>query len=140
MNNFEKDYKFGMSGERKIYDILQKKFPNNNIKKSEQYQYYDFEIEGKNLLIEVKNRNISKNRYKTTMFGYDKLQRFKAFNNKNGNKYSFIVIFIFKDGIYYHKHTKNYNYDIQLFGRNNRNNVRKKDYIFIPVIDLLKFN
>lgn len=135
-------YQLGRKGENIIYYLLKSKFPKNNIKKTDRYCFYDFEIEGKNILIEVKNRNISKDKYKTTIFGYDKLIKFNDFNKTKGNKYIFIIIFIYKDGIYFHKYNKKYNYEIKPYHRNSIYNhtFSHKPHIFFPINKLLEIN
>ncbi len=134
-------YELGRKGECTIYNLLKSKYPKNNIKSTDRYCFYDFEIEGKNILIEVKKRTIYKNKYKTTIFGHDKLIKFNEFNKTKDNKYIFIIIFIFKDGIYFHQYNNKYKYNIKTYQRNNLYNhsFTPKPHIFLPVDELLAY-
>ena len=137
MTTYEKNYNYGINGEEKIYNILKKKYPSIEIKK-DRYCFYDLLIKDLNVLIEVKKRNNSKDTYPTTIFRYEKLIKFKDFNNKNGNKYRFMFIFIYNNGIYL-IHKKNYKYHVKYFRRSFRDNINDKycKHVFLPVSDLL---
>jgi hypothetical protein len=136
--SFKTDYKFGMTGEKSIKKMLFEEYSLYIQRNREKYGFYDFRNDKLKFLMEVKNRNNSKDTYKTTILGYDKLIKFKDFNKKNGNKYKFIFVFIYNDGIYYFIHNEKYDYNIKNFVRNRRldyNDIRKQ-YLFIPVSEL----
>lgn len=134
---FARDHRMGMKAEKK-YKITAKKKYNLELTKLPKYYFADFVNHEKKLMIELKRRNNMKNRYKYTLIGYDKLQRFIEFNEQNGNRYVFLMVFHFNDGIYFFEHLDGYEYDVRKYVRRKRAdyNDKPKDYIFIPVNQL----
>lgn len=133
--SFKRDIIRGNRAEAKFVKLFKDKF-NIQVKKSEPYCFYDFIHENK--VFELKRRNIEKNRYYTTLVGYDKIQRFEKFNAENGGKYKFIVVFHFNDGLFYFVHDSEYKYNVRPYKRKQRIDFddKEKDYIFYPVCKL----
>jgi hypothetical protein len=123
MNYKEIDEKFGFEKEEQILDIINIKF-NDNIKKCNRYNKYDFE--GLKYKYELKSRRNNYNSYPTTMIPEDKIKE----NMK------IIFLFSFIDGLYYIKYRpKIFNtFETRNFRRTDRGSFDiEKKYIYIPI-------
>ena len=135
--SFKEDNKLGMKAEKKYIKYLLKKY-DLIVYKLSPFHFGDFICKEKRLLFELKRRNNNRCRYPHTIIGYDKVQRFRRFNQKKGGIYLFIMVFHFNDGIYFFEHREDYKYLIKPYVRHKRIDYddKKKDYIFIPVNQL----
>lgn len=135
--SFKEDSKLGMKAEQDYIKYLLKKY-NVIVEKMPPFHFSDFICKEKQLLFELKRRNNNRRRYPYTIIGYDKVQRFRKYNEKNGGKYLFIMVFHFNDGIYFFEHREDYKYIIKPYVRHKRIDYddKVKDYIFIPVNQL----
>lgn len=122
------DLKYGFDFEEKNFELLRDKF-DSTLKRTKKSDTFDYE--GEKCVIELKSRRNTKNKYPTTMVGYNKL--IKA---KNINKLA-IFCFQFTDGLYYYIYDSN-DYengiiDIKIGGRCDRGSAEFKEYAFIDV-------
>jgi hypothetical protein len=134
MATYESDRKMGCLAEKKFKKIMKKKFK-IDLEETDRYCFYDFISHEKNVIIELKKRKINKDMYPTTIIGYDKIAKFMRLNKKNNNKYKFLLVFYFTDGIYYFVHDNNYNYQIKSYKRKPipGANDKEKEHVFIPI-------
>ena len=97
--------------------------------------FFDFICTKKKIVIELKSRQVKKNKYRETLVGYNKIQSFTRFNDRRGNKWMFIIMFKFLDGVYFFRHYKNEKYKVKIFRRNVPARIEKypKKYVFYPV-------
>ena len=106
------------------------------IKGSEEAKKYMADLrnkrKGNNKFIELKSRNNEKNKYLTTMVGYNKIMKASELEE---DVYFF---FSFTDGIYYWKYDRNIDLEIKKGGRYDRGCSEINDYAFIPVNILQK--
>lgn len=122
--------KKGREAEKIIYKKIQSKF--TNVKKSkDRYDPIDFYDTENNICFELKSRNNTKNKYRTTAIGYNKLKHFLE-----QTKYTdFYFIFDFLDGVYYCVYNRE-NPDL-VYTVENFNN-KKALYMMIDVDQLKK--
>lgn len=123
----KRDLNFGKEKEKEILTILREHFKDDIEIINEKFCTYDYK--GIKNIYELKSRRCNYNTYPTTMIGDDKL------------KDNIILIFSFFDGLYYIKYEEDKfnNYERKLFKRNDRGNIDKlKDYLYIPIKDLIK--
>lgn len=122
------DYNYGYQNEEALLNILKTHF-NEDILKLNRYHPFDFQ--GDNKFIELKSRNNEKNKYLTTMIGYNKIMKASELEE---DVYFF---FSFTDGLFYWKYDKNFNLEIKKGGRYDRGCSEINDYAYIPV-DILQ--
>ena len=130
MDKKDQDIIFGSISEKNNKSIIESITGslNKTLGKYDIFDYYN-----DNYIVELKTRRNNYNKYPTTMIGNNKL--IKA--SKDTSTKIYIFCFKFTDGLYYHKYDRNYNYDIDIGGRNDRNKEEYKNYAYIP-IKLLK--
>jgi hypothetical protein len=127
MYRLKQDLKFGKEKELEVLQILEEHFKDNIILINQKYCTYDYK--GIKNIYELKSRRCLYNTYETTIIGRDKI------------KDNMIFIFSFVDGLYYIKYDelKFDKYEYKLFKRYDRGTIDKeKDYLFIPIKDLIK--
>lgn len=138
---FANDHKRGMKAETRFIDRMKNDFSVDILKMSE-YHFSDFICKELLLLFELKRRFNNKNKYPHTIIPHDKVKRFEKFNDQNGGKYLFIMVFHFNDGIFFFEHDPSKKYLIKPYVRFRRADFidKKKDYIFIPIEELEPIN
>lgn len=127
MNLLKIDIQFGKAKEKEILQKLKDYFKDDLELINKKYSTYDYK--GSNNIYELKSRRCYYNSYPTTLIATDKI------------KDNIIFIFNFIDGIYYIKYEEDKfnNYETKLFKRIDRGNIDKeKDYLYIPINDLIK--
>ena len=134
MSSLQADLELGEKGEKEIQHILNLKYGLTVKKTAYIYSKYDFENE--KYIFELKTRRNKKNQYPTTLIGYDKLP-----DEKETRKLIFLFNFI--DGLYFIEYDKDKfnNYEVKNFKRNYRTGYddKEKEYLYIPIKDLIKF-
>jgi len=130
-NRQTKDIKFGLQKECELFDAI-KQLDTNLIKTKSRYAPFDFE--STDTLVELKSRNCKKDKYPTTMIGYNKVK--KALES---NKQVYFC-FSFTDGLFYYKVNKNdsFLHQPEIGGRTDRGRQELNEYIFIDVNHLTK--
>jgi hypothetical protein len=128
--SYKYDYSFGIQKEGEILPIIRNYFERDIQKCSQRYELYDFFDE--KYKYELKSRNINYSEYEKTIIPADKICK------------GLILLFNFKDGLYYIKYRKS-KFDMferKLFVRNQRNDYNDipKEYIYIPIDKLKKIN
>lgn len=128
MNKKNIDLKYGFDFEEKNFEILRDNF-DPTLRRTKKGNVFDYE--GDNCVIELKSRRNTKDKYPTTMVGYNKL--IKARNLKKPA----VFCFQFTDGLYYYIYDFN-DYDkgiidIKIGGRCDRGINEFKEYAFIDV-------
>ena len=124
------DYNYGYQNEQALLNLIRSHF-NEDIVKLNRYNIFDFQ--GDNKFIELKSRNNEKNKYLTTMIGYNKIMKASELEE---DVYFF---FSFTDGLFYWKYDKNLNLEIKKnhCSRKDRGCKEINDYAYIPV-DILQ--
>ena len=141
--NKEVYYQQGKENENRYYETIKDFFNLNNYTvKSSRYKVIDWEFtnpENKEVVsIELKGRNNTKDKYDSTIYGMNKMNRqIKQLNN--GKIQKAYACFSFTDGLYYYEITKDSLSDIEikdvhchLRGRN-----EYASYAHIPVNKLI---
>ena len=134
MNQLEKDLKFGLCGEKNIYEKL-KTISSSKISKTlNKFAIMDFESD--DFVIELKTRRIKSNTYCDIMIGVNKINYIRN-SIKRG-----IIAYQFKDGDYYVEITDDVfnklRLDIGGVERAGTNDIKKMCY-YIPTNILKKF-
>tara|TARA_R110002153_G_scaffold87603_1_gene216444 strand:+ start:288 stop:686 length:399 start_codon:yes stop_codon:yes gene_type:complete len=129
MVNIKKDLQFGLAQEDKVLSILQTKI-NKNIIKTSQFHPFDYFCD--NIYYELKTRRNKHDTYNDTMCGYNKL----TFAKENP-QYTYMFIFNFTDGLYYHNWIKDKWYNVKISGRSDRGKLELQEYFYINKKDLL---
>jgi hypothetical protein len=134
MRTYEKDLENSEIAEKRVFNIL-KRF-HSDVIGTDKYSIIDFISHKDKLIFELKSRNCSHNKYPTTLIGYNKLQY------ADTHDYNFIMLFFFNDGLYYCNYSDKLNYELKKFKRNDISNYsyQEKEYAFIPINQLSKFN
>lgn len=138
MSTFANDYRNGMIAEDDFLKLFNEKYPDFIKKNSNKRGFFDFVIEDAKVLLELKSRNVKKDKYPTTLMPYHKINRFITFNENRSNQYIFIFLFKFLDGLYFFTHKDDYEYDVRKFSRAPRSDYydRSSDYIYLDVKEL----
>ncbi len=132
-----KDLKFGERCEKNAEKHIAKFFNIELIKQKDEFSLYDYTDKNNKYIIEIKGRRCHKNRYKDTLIGYNKIKYFNYCLKKNKKV---ILIFSFRDDIYYYEFKKIHRDYIRRGGRGDRGLNEYKKYYFIPTDDLLKIS
>lgn len=140
-STYANDLKLGKEAEEYYQKYIKEEF-NLELKKLPKNYFADFINEEKKIIIELKRRNINMKRFPTTVIGYDKLEKFREFNAKNGGHYLFLMVFYFNDGIYYFEHKEGYKYVIGPYLRSERIGYvdKVKDHLYLPISKLEPMN
>lgn len=120
------DLKFG-----KLYEKVVVQNLNENIYFNDEIKMYENEMKqvdfrNKEIIGELKTRTNSKDRYSTTMFGYNKIKYLKSLENDN-RVWKFY--FLFTDGLYVWSYNED-QYEIEEFNHRERGVI---DNVYIPV-------
>ena len=122
-----KDRQFGRENEDKLLNTFQEKFACKLNKAIDRYSIFDYSSD--DCFVELKTRKNTKDKYKDTMVGNNKI-----INAEKINKPVYFC-FSFTDGLYYWKYNKddlkNGNVEIRQGGRCDRGRDEYKDYAFI---------
>jgi hypothetical protein len=129
-NKFLQDCEFGNIKEQEILPVMKTFFNDDSISKLDKNNIFDFK--GDNKYIELKSRHNILTKYPTTMVGYNKILKASQLNE---DVYFF---FCFDDCLCYWKFKKDYEFEIRKGGRRDRGISEIKDYVYIPINDLIK--
>lgn len=128
--NFKTDYEMGLNNEMFVFDLLNNKWPDRNILRSDN-KFCNFDFYDDKYKYELKSRRCNHNTYPTTLIPEMKCHK-KTY-----------LLFLFTDGLYYIKFKKDKfnNYDKKMFvkDREDKKDVCK-NYYYIPIEDLKKIN
>lgn len=127
MLKLKRDLNFGKEKEKELLIVLQEYFKDDINIINEKYCSYDYK--GIKNIYELKSRRCNYNKYQETLIAVDKIRP------------NIIFIFSFIDGIYYIKYDELQfnNYKTEMFKRYDRGYIdKKKLYLYIPIIDLIK--
>jgi hypothetical protein len=129
MTQLQDDIKYGLSYENKLFDSIQKKYP--NIKKTGFYYFVDYESD--DCIIELKSRRCTSMQYSTTMMPRNKIDKMVNYGKKA------ILIFNFTDCVKYLQLSEEIvdKFECGMGGRRDRLYKEYKEYYYIP-IELLK--
>jgi len=127
------DYDFGKHQEAELFSRIKNKFGEGLKQNEDRYALFDFNDD--TTFIELKSRRCKHDTYTDTMIGLNKVNF--AINNP---ACECIFLFNFTDGIYYFKHSADYNYIKRFAGRKDRFRDERKTYAFIPKEHLLCFD
>ena len=130
------DIKIGEENERKLLSHLNKTY--NNLQITKGGCVYDFFND--DVIIELKTRTNCYNKYPTTMIGKNKIDYF--LNNKTIENKKKFCFFGFTDGLYFLEITKEIieNFQLNIGGRKDRGFPEWKQYYYIPINLLEKYN
>lgn len=141
--NYEKSYiadkKLGDKIEKET-QILIDKFFNCKFETTKDFERYDFISQEERIIAELKGRRNTKDKYKTTIIGMNKINHYNNFMLPNN--WRVILLFSFTDGLYYYDFKSIENRWIKDGGRYDRANSewKIKGYYHIPVKYLKKIN
>ena len=128
----QRDLEFGEKSELEVLPIIKNYF-DTELEKTK-YKYATFDFVSNKYCIELKSRNNAKDKYDSTIIGYNKI---KKCNDKNK---TYIFCFKFTDGIFFWKYNDE---EFEKFceinngGRKDRGYTEYNQYCYIPV-NLLK--
>lgn len=94
----DRAYDYGAKGEEGLYDIIKKYYP--DAISTDRYNHFDFIIlkDNKIILIELKTRTCSKDKYNTTYFPVSKIKYYRLFKKDYpDNKCFLLTCFGFPD-------------------------------------------
>jgi hypothetical protein len=132
-NYFQARLSQGKMNEVFFKSIIEKDIK-EKLKTNGDFDLFDFENE--NYKIELKTREVERNKYKTTIIGYDKIQQGLKYIEENKN-----IIFYFgfkKDGLFKFKLTQDNYKDFKISNIGCRFRENKKPHLEIPV-EILEF-
>ena len=124
------DLKYGLQKELEFLPVIKNFFNDPTIYKLDKNNEFDFK--GDNKFIELKSRRNNYKKYPTTMVGLNKFEKASKLMEE------VYFMFSFDDGLYYYKYEKADQFEIKQGGRFDRGAREIKDYVFIPVENLLK--
>ena len=133
INRLKVDLSFGIASEINLLDTFKTFFNDQTLVRTINNSIFDFE--GDNLLIELKTRTNTKDKYPDTMIGVNKIKKANVLYKKNLEMQVYFV-FCFTDGLYYWKYDPTLNLRVDQGGRTDRGRLEIKSYAFIEV-DLL---
>jgi len=103
------------------------------LEKTTEFHCFDLKDKIMKIVIEVKKRNNTHDKYPTTMMGYNKYLKARQYITRG---YSVYFVFEFTDGTYYYKYNNEIYKPIN-GGRVDRNHPEIKEYIWIDVKNLI---
>jgi hypothetical protein len=106
------------------------------LEKTPEFHCFDLKDKTNKIVIEVKKRYNTHNKYPTTMIGYNKYLKARQYITRG---YSVYFVFEFTDGTYYYKYNNEIYKPIK-GGRVDRNHPEIKEYIWIDVNNLIIFS
>ena len=130
------DYNFGIISESEVLDKLREHF-HANLEIIE-YKFSLFDFQAQDILVELKTRKCTKNKYESTMIGCNKLidaeKKIKDIPNLK-----IYYVFRFTDCLTYWEYTpdKMKQLPIRKGGRNDRNKKEEGLYFYIDIKDLI---
>ena len=130
------DYNFGICSESEVLDKLREHF-HANLEIIE-YKFSLFDFQAQDILVELKTRKCTKNKYESTMIGCNKLidaeKKIKDIPNLK-----IYYVFRFTDCLTYWQFTpdKMKQLPIRKGGRNDRNKKEEGLYFYIDIKDLI---
>ena len=126
------DFNLGESSELSLLPVLKKYFNDDNIIRTNRYDTFDY-TNNNNILIELKTRTNTKDKYEDTMINIAKVNKCKKLSKTN----EIYFMFKFIDGVYFWKYNTTDQLTKRLGGRLDRSNKEIKEYYYINV-SLLK--
>ena len=132
LNKFKVDLSFGKASEINHLDILKTFFNTPLVRTKDKFE---FDYEGTNILIELKTRTNTKDKYEDTMIGTNKIKKAKKLMKEN-TQLGVYFVFAFTDGLFYWKYDPLFPLKTQLGGRNDRGRPEIKSYAYIPFAEL----
>jgi len=140
MNSYKliNDYNFGITSEIQLLEKLRDKFNPNLRLSSSNYSLFDYECD--NMYIELKSRRCSKNYYKSTIVGVNKINRALDLKTLDINIKIYFV-FKFIDHICYWQfdEIEMNSFLKSIKTRNDRHIIEKAEYLEIPINKLIDF-
>ena len=127
------DLSVGIASEVNHLNILKTFFNDGTLERTK--DKFEFDYIGVDILIELKTRTNSKDKYEDTMIGSNKIKKAKKLMKEN-TKLVVYFVFAFTDGLYYWKYDPLFNLKTQIGGRNDRGRPEMKLYAYIPVVEL----
>ena len=138
INKLIDDYKFGIESEIELLDKLQNKFDSNLKLTSSNYSLFDYECNS--TYIELKSRRCTKNHYRSTIVGMNKINR--AIDLKRLNiDIKIYFVFRFIDYICYWEliEEEMIKLNQSKITRNDRHKIETAKYLEIPINKLIDF-
>jgi hypothetical protein len=105
------------------------------LEKTTEFHCFDLKDKIMKIVIEVKKRNNTHDKYPTTMVGENKFIKAKEYYDKG---YNILFCFEFTDGLYYYEYCDE-KLEVKIGGRRDRDRPEFKNYIYIDVKKLKKF-
>ena len=124
------DYLFGFNNEVALKETIE----TVTGKLSHLGKWDTFDYCNQQCFVELKSRTCNKDRYPTTMVGMNKVNEASSLFDL----YDFYFFFKFTDGLYYWKYVPDHGYQNEPGGRFDRGKAEIRDYLYIPVNDLVK--
>jgi hypothetical protein len=137
-NKLIDDYNFGIESEKELLDKLQNKFDLNLKLSASNYSLFDYE--SNSTYIELKTRRCTKNFYKSTIVGMNKINRATDLKRLNIDIKIYFV-FRFIDYICYWEFNEEdmLKLNQSKITRNDRHKIETAKYLEIPINNLIDF-
>jgi len=100
--SLSKDLNYGLNKELSTQKQIEE-WIGSSITKTDTMNHFDFKVNDKKILIELKSRRVNKDRYDTTIIGKNKIDYAMEKYNEG---YELYFCFNFTDGLYYFKFDK----------------------------------
>lgn len=135
MRTIASDYAFGTTSEVNTLATIQT-LDAGLQRDTDRYAPFDYKNEGNTIFVELKTRTNAYNKYPTTMIPLHKVKIAEGNIDK-----AYYFAFKFTDGIYYIRYNKNKfdTYEIKEGGRWDRGTPELRQYVYIPIEDLIPF-
>ena len=127
----KKDYENGHLQEIKLLSLLRSRF-SESLELTDRFHSFDYHSEKDKIFIELKSRTNMKEKYDTTMIGYNKIEKARQYSPE----YKIYFFFQFNDGLYYwlFNEVDLLNFEIRDGGRYDRKcGPEISKYVYIPV-------
>ena len=137
-NKLIDDYNFGIESEKELLDKLQNKFDSDLKLSASNYSLFDYE--SNSTYIELKTRRCTKNFYKSTIVGMNKINRATDLKRLNIDIKIYFV-FRFIDYICYWEFNEEdmLKLNQSKITRNDRHKIETAKYLEIPINNLIDF-
>lgn len=125
----QNDLDFGNTAELS----LQQQFENHfecKLNQTHSTHLFDFINEEKKIMLELKTRRNTKQKYPTTMVGYNKIQEAQRLKQEG---WSIYFVFYFTDDVCFYEFDTIHNDWVNNGGRRDRGRLEYKQYYYIPV-------
>ena len=116
-----------------VKELLDTKL-NCKLKRTKEFNLFDLRDKKNKIIVEVKERYNTKNKYPTTMVGENKYIKAKDYFDRS---YEVLFVFKFTDGIYYYEYC-NEDLPVKIGGRCDRGRPEYKNYVYIDIKKLIK--